>query len=152
MQQAFFWCYPWDIDAASLGRMAGDIGVDAISVAATTQRVAALSPRTADGPHTVIQESAAHFRPSADRYAATRLRLATAKWMKSRNALEQIAHAAEKAGLALRVWATCCQSDTLARQHPMAQCVDVFGDAIAGRIYSGTSEIQKNIIARHMGL
>jgi hypothetical protein len=25
-------------------------------------------------------------------------------------------------------------------------------DAIAGRIYSGTSEIQKNIIARHMGL
>jgi alkylation response protein AidB-like acyl-CoA dehydrogenase len=25
-------------------------------------------------------------------------------------------------------------------------------DAIAGRIYSGTSEIQKNLIARHMGL
>ena len=25
-------------------------------------------------------------------------------------------------------------------------------DAIAGRIYSGTNDIQKNIIARHMGL
>jgi hypothetical protein len=149
MKQAFFWCYPGDIDAegyaAALGRMAGDIGVDAISVAATTHHVVALHPRSTDGPHTVTRESAAHFRPSADRYAGTRLRPIPARWMKSRNPLEKIARAAEKTGLAMRIWAVCCQSDTLARQHPMAQCVDVFGDAIAGWLCPTNPDVREYV-------
>lgn len=151
MKQAFFWCYPWDIDAegysAALGRMAGDIGVDAISVAATTHDVTALCMRSTHGPRTITADSTAHFRPAGGFYDGTRLRPIPAPWMKSRNPLEQAARAAEKVGLALRVWAVCCHSDRLARQHPMAQCVDVFGDAVAGRLCPTNPDVREYVCA-----
>ncbi len=133
MTRFFFWCYPWDLAdegvEAAIGRMAGEINVDALSVAATCCRVKEFRARAFGAPRMVEHGAAAHFQPDKKRYLKTRILPNPAPWMKTRNALEKIGREAEKSGLKLRVSAVCCRSDALVSRYPMASCVDAFGDA-----------------------
>jgi len=130
MKEAFFWCYPWDLldegTDLALGRIAGEIGANAISLAATYHSVSQFRPHAPQDLTRFIAEAAAHFQPDSACYAATRIRPAPAAWMKSRNPLERIAEATKKHGIALRAWLVACHSATLAARHPEAACKDAY--------------------------
>ncbi|MCG8407253.1 MAG: hypothetical protein MI923_18805 [Phycisphaerales bacterium] len=151
MNQAFFWCYPWDLAdegyERALTRLVGEIGVDAVSVAATTHRVRSFRPRLTEGPRTVSYDAAAHFQPSGRCYANTQLRPTAAAWMKTRNPLEKIARLAEQNAIKLRVWTVCCQHDTLSARHPMATRVDVFGDRFDGWLCPSNPDVREYVAA-----
>jgi hypothetical protein len=151
MTQAFFRCYPWDLEdegiEAALAAMAGDIGVDAVSVAAAYHHVSEFRSRVAAGPRALEQEAAVHFQPEARHYASTRLRPNTAARIKSRNPLVKIAHVAEAQGLKLRAWVSCCRSRSLVSRYPMAGCVDVFGDPIPGRLCPSNPDVREYVAA-----
>ena len=151
MKQFFFWCYPWDLEDegidAALGRMAGEIGVDAVSVAASSHCVRAFRPRLMQGPQTIRREATTHFQPAGDRYVNTRLRPSAASWMKSRNPLDKIARSAERHSLKLRAWTVCCHNAVLAARHPMATCVDVFGDAVEGWLCPSNPDVREYVAA-----
>ncbi len=130
----FFFCYPWDLDhegiEAAIGRMAGDIGADGLSVAATLHSLRERRTRVAPGPRTIEMEAAAHFQPEAQRYANTRLRPIVAAWLKTRNPLERILREAEQIGIHRRLSVVACHGASLAARYPMTSCLDVFGDPI----------------------
>lgn len=151
MRQFFFWCFPWDLEdegiEVSLGRMAGDVGVDAVSVAATCRSVAEFRPRAVSGPRTLAFEAAAHFQPDSKCYVNTRIRPNTASWMKSRNPLDKIGRAAERQGLKLRAWVNCCAGQALASRYSLASCVDVFGDPIVTRLCPSNPEVREYVAA-----
>jgi len=151
VKQAYFWCYPWDLEdegiEIALGRMAGEIGVDAISIAAVLPGLTAFRARAIKGRRTIHREAGAHFQPSSECYSNTRLRPAAAAWMKSRNPLEKIASACAANGLKPRAWAVCCENEVLAARHPMATCVDVFGDSIAGRLCPSNADVREYVAA-----
>lgn len=151
MNQAFFWCYPWDLAdegyERALERLAGEVGVDAVSVVATTHRVRAFRPRLSEGPRTVSHEATAHFQPANQCYANTRLRPTAAAWMKSRNPLDKIARLAEQNALKLRVRTVCCHNEVLSARHPMATRADVFGDLFDGRLCPSNPDVREYVAA-----
>ncbi len=138
MFQAAFECFPWDLDLEgyddALARLAGDIGVDAVRVAAVHQGIHQLRPRAAESVRAFVSSAAAHFQPDSRYYSDTRIRPIPAAWMKSRNPLEKIAAAAQKNRLALRGSLSCCQGNALAERHPHAACIDFFGRASEDRL------------------
>lgn len=149
MTQTFFWCYPWDLEdegyETAIGRLAGEIGVDAISLGLVLPDIVQFRPRSTGGPRTVRRPAAAHFKPSAESYVNTPLCPPAASWMKSRNPIEQIAGTAERNGLKLRAWIVACDNVTLVKRHPSAGCVDVFGDAITGRLCPSNPDVRQYI-------
>jgi hypothetical protein len=151
MKQAFFWCYPWDLEAegteAALARMAGDIGTDAVSVATTLYGVEQFRPRAPAGQQRFVHDAAAHFQPDGKLYTNTRIRPVAAGWMKSRNPLDKIARAAQKENLGLRAWTVCCHSSALAAKHPLASCVDVFGNPMGTWLCPANPEVREYLAA-----
>ncbi|MBN2562213.1 MAG: hypothetical protein JXQ75_14915 [Phycisphaerae bacterium] len=151
MKQAFFWCYPWDIEdegtEAALGRMAGDIGLDAVSVATTCRDVKAFRARAVSGPKTIERDAAAHFRPDGKCYVNTRLRPVAASWMKSRNPLEKIAREADKQGLKLRAWTVCCHGSAMLSRYPTASCTDLFGDPSSTWLCPSNPDVREYVAA-----
>jgi hypothetical protein len=131
MPDFVFWAYPWDLEEEgidmALARMAGQIGVDAVSVIVAAGRVCEARPRSVFATRTTDMEAGLHFAPSRTSYLNTRIRPTPAAWMKSRNPLEKIARQAEKQGLKLRARVTICRSATLVEKHPEAACVNVLG-------------------------
>jgi len=125
---------PWDLEdeglETSLARMAGEIGVDGLSVIASYSGIRQYRSRSVYERRLVEHDAATHFQPDPKRYVNTRVRPAAASWMKSRNPLERIARAAEKAHLKLRVQAAACRDTGLTSKYPMASCVNVFGDPV----------------------
>jgi len=134
MFQAAFECFPWDLDLEgyddALGRLAGDIGVDAVLVTAVHQGIRELRQRAPEAERAFICGAAAHFQPDSRKYAGLRIRPLPAAWMKSRNPLERITEAAEKHRLKLRVSVSCCQGDALVERYRHAACIDFFGTAM----------------------
>ena len=151
MDQAFFWCYPWDLEdegiEASLARMAGEIGVTAVSVAATCRDIDQLRARRIGERRTVRFEAAAHFQPDRARYPKRGITPATASWVKSRNPLAKIAKEAQRQGIKLRAWAVCCHSGTMVARYPMASCVDIFGDPIGTWLCPGNPDVREYLAA-----
>lgn len=138
MFQAAFECFPWDLDLEgyddALARLAGDIGVDAVRVAAVHEGIHQLRPRAAETARAFVSGAAAHFQPDSRIHSNSRIRPIPAAWMKTRNPLEKIAAAARKNRLALRVSLSCCKGDALLQRHPHAACTDFFGRAGEDRL------------------
>ena len=151
MTQTFFWCYPWDLEDEghdrALGRLAGEIGVDAISVAAVLDDLTEFRSREFKGPRTVTRRAAAHFQPSSRHYENTRLRPTAAAWMKSRNPLARIVESARHQSLKCRAWVVCCRNSHLAAKQPLAACVDVFGDPIEARLCPSNPDVREYVAA-----
>ena len=149
MTQAFFWCYPWDLEDEgydrALGRLAGEIGVDSISVAAVLDDLTEFRAREFKGPRTVTRRAAAHFQPTGKHYENTRLRPTAAAWMKSRNPLTRIADFARQQSLKCRAWAVCCRNSHLAARQPLSACVDVFGDPIEARLCPANPDVREYV-------
>lgn len=151
MKETFFWCYPWDLEDegidAALGRMAGEIGVDAVSVATTHHSIEAFRPRAPAGRRTVTLDAAAHFQPDRACYVNTRVRPIPAAWMKSRNPLDKISRHAQKLGLKLRAWAVCCHGSAMAARFPMASCVDAFGQTVSTWLCPSHPDVREYVAA-----
>ncbi len=149
MDEAFFCCYPWDLVdegvEAAIGRLAGEVGVDAVSVAAGHRAVEQFRPRYAR--RRIRHESGVCFQPSPGRYAATRMRPIPAAWMKSRNPLEQIARAVERHKLKLRARLVCCEGEALVARYPMAARVDVFGESDPMRLCPSNPDVREFLAA-----
>jgi hypothetical protein len=147
----FFWCYPWDLEEegieAAIDRMAGEIGVDAVSIATTLPSVSEFRARAFATHRTVEYDAAAHFQPVAKHYAGTRIRPIAAPWMKSRNPLEKIAQYAEKQGLKVRAWTTCCHGSAMVARHRMAACVNVFGDLSPSWMCPSNPDVREYVAA-----
>lgn len=127
----FIWCYPWDLEDERAGpmpeRIAGETGVDALSVATTYHSVHHFRPHAGDAPGVFSCEAAAHFQPSTACYRGSRIRPLTAAWIKSRNPLARIGEACRRAGLGLRAWTVVCHGSALAARYRDLACCDVFG-------------------------
>lgn len=151
MTQTFFWCYPWDLEDEghdrALGRLAGEIGVDGISVAAVLDDLTEFRSREFKVQRTITRRAAAHFQPSGKHYENTRLRPTAAAWMKSRNPLAKIADLARQHSLKCRAWAVCCRNSHLAARQPLAACVDVFGDPIEARLCPSNPDVREYVAA-----
>lgn len=133
MQPSFLiQCFPWDLEdegiESVLARLAGELGVDGITVPAVSGDVARL--RTVPGACGSIfrTRAAANFQPDAKHWSGTRIRLPAAAWMKSRNSLERIGRVCERERLSLRVSIGPLSGDSLADRFPFAQVVNCFGD------------------------
>lgn len=151
MTQTFFWCYPWDLEdeghGRALGRLAGEIGVDAISVGAVLDDLTEFRSREFKGARTITRRAAAHFQPSGKHYENTRLRPTAAGWMKTRNPLAKISDLAGQHSLKCRAWAVCCRNSHLAARQPLAACVDVFGDPIDARLCPSNPDVREYVAA-----
>ena len=149
MDDAFFWCYPWDLlddglDAA-VARLSGEIGVTGLTVAAVTASVDAVRPRIR--PVRVRQPAAAHFRPDPTKYGATRIRPGGVSSKSGRNPLDLIAKAAGRSGLRLRARLTLFDNAALAQRHPMAACVDAYGQPSAARLCTNNPDVREYALA-----
>jgi hypothetical protein len=131
----------------AIDRMAGEIGVDAVSVATTLPSVSEFRARAFATQRTVEHEAAAHFQPVAKHYAGTRIRPIAAPWMKSRNPLEKIAQHAGKQGLKVRAWTTCCHGSAMVARHKMAACVNVFGDLSQSWMCPSNPDVREYVAA-----
>ena len=147
----FMYCYPWDLDdegvELSIGTLAGRVGVDAVSVAASLHGVREHRGRQMGNRRTVEYDAAVHFRPDSGCYANTRLRPVVAPWLRSRNPLQRIADEALKQGIRLRVWSACCHSSTLVARYPSASCVDVFGDSVSTWLCPSNPDVREYLVA-----
>jgi hypothetical protein len=143
------YCYPWDLDdegvEAAVGALAGQVGVDALSVAASLPGIREYRGREFGGRRLVECDAAIHFQPTAACYQNTRIRPAVAAWMKSRNPLEKITGEAARQGLGVRAWVACCDNDVLAARYPAAGCVDVFGDPIGGWLCPSNPDVREYV-------
>ncbi len=151
MNEAFIWCYPWDLEDegldASLGRIAGELGLDAVSVAATHGNVAEIRPRLDASSRSFLAPAGAAFQPDARHYGGTRIRPHAAAWLKSRNALAKIADAAERHRLGLRISIVCNDSPTLVQRHAHAACVNWLGDASDRWLCPSNPEVREYLSA-----
>jgi len=124
--------YPWDLDDegidSAMARMAGDIGVNTVTIAAILPDVHAVRRRNMPGPRVIDRPAGAHFQPDARFYSAARLRPAVSAWMRQRNPLSRITESAAENRLALRLRVSCCDMPTLVERHPMAGTVNVYGE------------------------
>jgi hypothetical protein len=147
MKTVVFRCYPWDLcdekPSEAIDRLAGEIGVDAISVVAACPGVVQFRPRDGLTARLFATEAAVHFQPDSVRYTATRLRPPTSSWIKGRNPLEQIARRCEQRGVRLRAALDCSRSETLVSRHPAAVCKNVFGDPSASRMCPSNPDVRE---------
>lgn len=151
MFQAAFECFPWDLDLEgydeSLARLAGDIGVDAVRVAAVHGGLHQLRPRAPEIVRAFTCSATAHFQPDARRYADSRIRPIPAAWMKSRNPLEKIGEAAQKHRLVLRAAVTCCDAAAIVERHAHVACIDFFGRPNGSRICPSHPDVRAYLAA-----
>lgn len=150
MQQRFiFWCHPWDLEDegidATLARLAGDIGVDTLSVTAVHPGIYQVRPRPLGDRWTFQSGAAAHFQPDAKRYGSSRIRPHAAAWMKNRNPLERIAKAAERERLRLRVRVSLLNGEELVERHAHAACVNLFGDPSRDRLCPSHPDVREYV-------
>ncbi len=132
MTQYYFACYPWDIEEEGLeetmARMAGEIGVDAVSVAVVHHDVHELRPRGGEGKKVVVRAAAVHFQPTTALYAETPIKPNVASGLKSGDPLVRIVRAAEHERLGIRLDLSACWNPVIAQRYPMAACENIFGE------------------------
>lgn len=147
----FFHSHPWDLEDdgldAALGRLAGEIGVDAVSVTGTDPGIRELRGRPIGGRWTFQCGAAAHFQPESKYYTTGRIRPIVAAWMKSRNPLERIARVAERERLKLRVALDCCAGRELVERYSHAACVDLFGATSDARLCPSNPDFRAYVAA-----
>ncbi|MBI5762202.1 MAG: hypothetical protein HZA51_01620 [Planctomycetes bacterium] len=148
--QFYMYCYPWDLEdeglEESIGRLAGEIGVDGINVAATTSEVLHYRPRKPLEKRVFKTEAGAHFQPDKKFYSSCRIKPHPAAWMKSRNALERIVKVCEKEKLKVRASINCCVGRALVERYPFAACVNALG-VISERVLCPTHPDVREFLA-----
>ncbi len=149
MKSALFTCRPWDLlderPEHALDRLAGEIGIDAVSVAAVAGAETQFRPHDGVEQRWFTTEAAAHFQPETVRYAHGRIRPLPGAWMKTRNPFESIARACEKRGVKLRAACAACHSETLAERHPQAACRDAFGRRSAAWLCPANPDVREYV-------
>jgi len=128
----YFRCHPRDFEdegAAAFERLAGEIGVDAVSFEAISDETAALRPRAEAGRRWFRHPGGAWFQPDRQAYASLAVKPAIAAEIKSRNPIEKIASEARARGLALRLGITGCRHPALVAANPHLAARDATGEA-----------------------
>lgn len=129
--QFYMYCFPWDLEdeglEESIGRLAGEIGVDGINVAATTSEILQYRPRKPLDKRVFKTEAGAHFQPDKKFYSSCRIKPHPAAWMKSRNALDRIVKVCEKEKLKVRASINCCVGRSMVERYTFAACVNALG-------------------------
>jgi Zn-finger protein len=145
----YFYCYPWDLEdeglEVSLGRLAGEIGVDGITVAATETDIRMIRGRPIGGRRTFICPAGAHFQPDPAIHRGNRIRPIPAAWMKSKNSLERIAKIAQREHLDVRARIVCCEGKGVAERYPHAVCINAFGDPIPGQLCPNHPDVREYV-------
>lgn len=150
---ARFWidCFCWDLEDegidAALARIKGDLYADDLCVQVHCDDTALRRGRAIGDSRLIRRPAGAHFRPDASHYGATRIRPMASGWMKSRDPFTKIARACESTGLGLRVRASCLRNRALAEKHPMAACVDAFGDSSRHRLCPANPDVRVYVVA-----
>lgn len=147
----YFYCYPWDLEdeglEESLGRLAGEIGVDGITVAATETDIRMIRGRPIGERRTFICPAGAHFQPDSAIHRGNRIRPIPASWMKSKNPLERIAKVAAKERLSLRVRVNICDGVGIVERNSHAACTNVLGDTSTHRLCPSHPDVRQYTIA-----
>jgi len=78
MKQAMFLCHPWDLEhdgvELAVARLAGEVGVDTMTVTASCAAVEEFRARPGQGPRTIRLAAGLHFQPTAGFYANARIK------------------------------------------------------------------------------
>lgn len=150
---ARFWidCFCWDLEDegvdAALSRIKGDLYADDVCIQVQSDDVVMRRARDIGESRTIRMSAGAHFRPDASHYAATRIRPIASNWMKARDPFAKIAKACESVGVGLSVRASCLRNRALVEKHPMAACVDAFGDASRHRLCPSNPDVREYVVA-----
>lgn len=134
MIDAGFNAFACDLDdeglEPALARLAGDLSVTTVCVAALHPAAAYRRCRPVYASRRVVLDAGASFAPEARRYAAARFRPRVGAGCRGRNPLEAIARACERASVGLRVRVSACIGGTHDPQPAWAACATAHGDVI----------------------
>jgi hypothetical protein len=150
MARMIYAAYPRELEAAGanefLGRLKGEIGIDAVNLAAAHPPLRVWTPRAATHHHTICSSGGAQFIPDAARYTGGRLRPHAGAWLKGRDAFGRIVESARDQGLGVEIRATCLNDPGLVERYPHGACVSVFGDAHDARLCPSNPEVRQYLL------
>lgn len=129
---ATMWAYPWDLVDEGIDRTLGflgeDLGLTAVSVAASYHSFQALLPHNPDRKVLTTPDAAVYFIPDWRLYADTPLRPHVSLLQGGKDWLASIAAACQRRGPELVAWTVCLHNSRLAGRQPSTAVRNAFGD------------------------
>ena len=152
MKYASMWAYPWDIldDGAdeTTARMRNEIGLDAVSAAASYHTVAQLRPHTKSSRRFfTADEGAVYFQPNREIWAGRAIQPNHRALPGSDNPLETICEAALRNDLKPVAWTVCLHNSHLGRTYPEAAQRNAFGDLYAHHLCPANPDARRYALA-----
>lgn len=127
----------WDLVDGGVDRTLDAIqslGAAEISVAVAAGPITQLRLDTECAQRVFCDPGGLFFKPDPAHYDDARVKPISSPWLRQRNPLDQIAEAADKRGLPLRLRIGAFAIGQLVHRHPEIASKSVYGDASAGRL------------------
>jgi len=127
----------WDLADGGVDRTLDAIlslGAAEISVVVASGPITHLRLDTECEPRVFCDPGGLYFKPDPAHYDDARVKPIVSPWLRQRNPLDQIAEAADKRGLPLRLRVGAFAIGQLVHRHPEIASKSVYGDASAGRL------------------
>jgi hypothetical protein len=145
------YCYLWDaVDKGldSFSRVAQDLGLTHISVAASYHGGKALLPHNSKQPVYFIEDGAVYFRPASRFFAGTHLRPLVAQLVEKRDYFGDLVEKCRKRGVKATAWTVALHNTHLGTTYPEISSQNVFGN----RYFHSLCPSQPGVIAYLRGL
>jgi hypothetical protein len=125
------YCYAWDVldeGPDSFARLAEDLGLTNISMAASYHGGKALLPHNAEHHVYFIEEGAVYFQPSRRFFGTTKMKPRVSRLAADRDIFRDIVEACGKQGVATTAWTVAIHNTHLGTEYPELTTQNVFGD------------------------
>jgi hypothetical protein len=125
------YCYAWDVldeGPDSFARLAEDLGLTNISMAASYHGGKALLPHNAEHHVYFIEEGAVYFQPSRRFFGTTKMKPRVSRLAADRDIFRDIVEACGKQGVATTAWTVAIHNTHLGTEYPELTTQNAFGD------------------------
>jgi hypothetical protein len=124
------WIHPTDVDEAPDEALAAvkEMGLSAISVAATYHAGRFLLPHAKNGAVKELEDGVLYYRPDAARFSKLKLQPKVARVSEGRDLARAARDAAVERGLAVHAWIVALHNSRLGEAHPDCTIVNAFGE------------------------
>ena len=145
------YCYLWDAVDKGLdpfARMAQNLGLTNVSVAASYHGGKALLPHNSKQPAYFIEDGAVYIRPTSRFFKGTRLRPLVSQLVKKRDYFGDLVEKCQKRGVKTTAWTVALHNTYLGTTYPEVATENVFGN----RYFHSLCPSQPGVIAYLRGL
>lgn len=145
------WTYPWDVLDEDVDRaldVIAALGLRTISLATAYHGVEQVRPRLAGAKYFVAPDAAVYFQPTAELYAATRIKPYPSPLLSDgRDPLRVIGEECRKRGISLTSWTVCLHNAFQGRRHPDCCVRNVYGDVFTSSLDPTNPEARAYVVA-----